>query len=104
VIQGYTPIVRADQYGYQVFQLLLSSGGDHSSVEAQLRSFCDGEPNVTFLAVVLGAWDFELTCETNGQEELQQLILRLREQLAQAIRQLQVVITFNHFVKYRFAV
>lgn len=101
IIQGYSSLIHAEKYGYQIFQIFLYLTSLDDNMRHELAAYCANHPNIVFYADTVGSWQCEITCEVADQLELQTLLTDLRSRFSQAITGIELAITFNYYLKYR---
>ncbi|MFC1723443.1 Lrp/AsnC family transcriptional regulator [Nanoarchaeota archaeon] len=104
IIQGYSTLVHPEHYGYQTYQLMIMIQSNNDSVKKKIFNYCQNQKSITFLVDSVGKWNFEITCEVKDQHELQQLINDFRSKHGELIKNIEIVMTFNYFRKYKLAV
>lgn len=103
-IQGYTAIVHPERLGYQVYKLLLHTRSKTRESNQALFRYAGENGRMIFFSHVVARWDFEVTVEVSGHGELQEIIDDLREHFSHIISEIEVVIVFDHFLKYQLRV
>jgi len=101
IIQGYSALIHPEQFGYQVYQIMISVNSINESIKKKLYNYCLNNPNITFYVDCVGKWNFELTCETENQQKLQDILTELRTVFQENIANIEIILTFNYFLKYR---
>lgn len=101
IIQCYTSLIHPEKYGYQVYQLMIVTNTIDEQIKRKMYAFCMEHPNITFYAGAVGKWNFELTAEVANQQELQTLLSDLRTAFKDIIVNVEIILTFNYFVKYK---
>ncbi len=100
IIQGYSAQIHCQGFGYQSYQLFLTTHNLTIQRKRQLLTYCQMHPNIIFYIETVGKWNFEIIYEIESQERLQDLIIELRTQFSEIIQDVESIIIFNHYVKY----
>ncbi len=104
IIQGYTAIVHPERLGFQIYKLLIRTRVKTAKSNEALFTFANSHTRTIFFSHVIAPWDFEVTVEVLGHEELQDIIADFRERFSDSISEIDIVITFDHFLKYQLMV
>jgi DNA-binding Lrp family transcriptional regulator len=99
IIQGYSPQISCQKYGFQSFQLFLEVENLDEAKRHKILSYAQGNPNVVFAIETLGEWNFELIYEVKDQKEFQAKVAALRVALPW-VGKTESGIIFDHYVKY----
>lgn len=101
IIQGYSALIHPEKYGYQVYQLMLNVKSIDDNTKKSIYNYCMTHPNITFYVDSVGKWNFEITCEVEDQKMLQEIITDIRTKFSDIILNIEIIMTFNYYVKYR---
>ncbi|GEM_PF-1219429 len=99
ILQGATPQVECQKYGYQCFQFFLEVKGMDENRRRKVCAYAQANPNVVFLVETLGSWNFEMICEVHNQKDFQRQMAALRSAFPW-LRKIESAIIFDHNVKY----
>ncbi len=100
IIQGYGAQIRCQEFGYQSYQLFLSTHNMTRERRKDLFAYCQAHPNIVFFIETVGKWNFELIYEIECQKKLQDLIIELRTKFSDMIADSESIVLFDHYVKY----
>lgn len=100
IIQGYSAQIHCQEFGYQSYQLFITTKNLTKEKKRRLFSYCQTHPNIIFCIETVGKWNFEIIYEIQNQKELQDLIINLRTQFSDIITDVESIVLFNHYVKY----
>ena len=101
IIQAYSVLIHPEAYGYHVYQLMITTSMMNETIRKRFRMFSAEHPNITFLVDSVGRWNLEITCEVASQGELQALLTQLRSAFHDVITGIEIILTFNYYVKYK---
>lgn len=99
IIQGFSPQVSCQKYGFQSYQLFLEVEDLNEEKRQKILNYAQSCPNVVFVLETLGEWNFEMIFEVKDQKEFQSKIATLRAALPWAGK-MESGIIFDHYVKY----
>jgi len=99
IIQGFSPQVSCQKYGFQSYQLFLEVENLDEEKRQKILNYAQGSPNVVFVIETLGEWNFEIIYEVKDQKEFQVKVAALRVALPWAGK-MESGIIFDHYVKY----
>lgn len=99
ILQGISPQMSCQQYGYQCYQLFLEADDLDGEKRKALFSYAQSNPNIIFFIETLGDWNFELIYEVSGQRSIQQQAKALRAAFPW-IQKIETGLIFDHNVKY----
>ncbi|MFC1753399.1 Lrp/AsnC family transcriptional regulator [Thermoproteota archaeon] len=100
IIQGYSTQIHCQEFGYQSYQLFISTHNLTKEKKRKLSAYCQSHPNIIFYIETVGKWNFEIIYEIEGQKELQDLIIDIRTKFSDIIMDVESIVLFNHYVKY----
>lgn len=100
VIQGYSAYIRSQAYGMQSYRLLLNLQKMDDKARKGLFAYAEENPNMILAIETVGEWNFEITMEVRGHEELQKEISKLRDRFGENIRKLEFIIMFEDDLVY----
>ena len=101
IIQGYSTLIHAEKYDYQIYQLMISVNSIDEKTKMRIYQYCLNHPNITFYVDSVGKWNFELTCEVESQSRLQEILTDMRTRFQDIVVNTEIILTFNYYVKYR---
>ena len=99
IIQGFSPQVSCQKYGFQSYQLFLEVEDLDEEKRQKILNYAQGSPNAVFVLETLGEWNFELIFEVKDQREFQAKVAALRVAFPWAGK-MESGIIFDHYVKY----
>lgn len=102
VIRGYSHWVYAEKLGRHLYLMLVVIRGIAPTLRAELRSFADTHPEVTYLVEYIGAWDFELGVEVADAGRVAALTQELYDRHGDALEEVRVVPVLEHLTYRRF--
>ena len=100
IIQGYTPHVRSKNYGMQSYRLLLFLENMNENSRKKLFNYIQENPFMILAIETVGEWNFEITLEVEGHEQLQEELSRLRNTFTENIRNVESLIMFDDDLVY----
>lgn len=101
IIQGFSALIHPENFNFQIYQLMISVNSISEDVKKKIYFYCLNNHNITFYVDCVGKWNFELTCEVENQQKLQELLIDLRTNFKELITNIEIIMTFNYFVKYK---
>lgn len=101
IIQGFSTLIHPEKFNFQIYQLMISVNSIDEDVKKKIYFYCLNNPHITFYVDCVGRWNFELTCEVENQQKLQELLVDLRTKLKGLVTNIEIIMTFNYFVKYK---
>ena len=99
IIQGFSPQISCQKYGFQSYQLFLEVENLDEEKRQKILNYAQSSPNVVFVIETLGEWNFEIIYEVKDQKEFQVKVAALRTALPWAGK-IESGIIFDHYVKY----
>ncbi len=99
ILQGASPQVSCQKYGYQCYQLFLQVDGLDEEKRRKIYGYAQANPNAVFLLETLGSWNFEMIVEVRDQKEFQRQVSALRQAFPW-VGKIESAIIFDHNVKY----
>jgi len=99
IIQGFSPQVSCQKYGFQSYQLFLEVEDLDEEKRQKILNYAQGSSNVVFVIETLGEWNFEMIYEVKDQKEFQAKVAALRAVIPWAGK-IESGIIFDHNVKY----
>jgi len=99
ILQGASPQVSCQKYGYQCYQLFLQIDGLNEEKRRKIYGYAQANQNAVFLIEALGSWNFEMIVEVKDQKEFQRQMAALRQAFPW-IGKIESAIIFDHNVKY----
>lgn len=78
IILGYSTLTQPTKMGYQNYELLVSLRNITEKVEAELRTYCERNPHVTFLLFVMGTWDVNIAFDARDFNHFQEILIEFR--------------------------
>ncbi|MBT5022830.1 Lrp/AsnC family transcriptional regulator [Candidatus Woesearchaeota archaeon] len=103
IMQSYSALIHPENYDYQLYQLMIIVRSVNEKLKSKMYAFALYNPNINFYVDCVGKWNFELSCEVKSQKELQELMLSLRSSFPEIVG-IELVITFDYYLKYRWYV
>lgn len=100
IIQGYWTYVRPQKFGMESYRLLLSLTNMDESERVRLFAYTRENPFMLLSIETVGRWNFEITLEVGGHEQLQGEITKLREAFSASIRDVDFLIMFEDDLVY----
>jgi Lrp/AsnC family leucine-responsive transcriptional regulator len=100
IIQGYSAQIHCQEFGYQSYQLFISTHNLTRDKRKEMFAYCQSHPNIIFFIETVGKWNFEIIYEIEGQKRLQDLIIDIRTRFSDIIVDVESIVLFNHYVKY----
>jgi DNA-binding Lrp family transcriptional regulator len=100
IIQGYSAKIHCQEFGYQSYQLFVSTNNLTKKKKRRLLNYCQTHPNIIFYIETVGKWNFEIIYEIENQTLLQDLIIDIRTNFSDIIVDVESIVLFNHYVKY----
>jgi len=99
IMQGISPQIACQKYGYQCYQLFINIDNLNEEKRRRFYRYAQGNPNAIFVIETLGKWNFEVIYEIKDQKELQMKINEIRKVFPE-IGRIESGIIFDHNVKY----
>lgn len=100
IIQGYGAQIHCQEFGYQSYQLFISTHNLTKERRRELFAYCQSHPNIVFFIETVGKWNFEIIYEIENQKMLQDLIIEMRTTFSEIIVDVESIVLFDHYVKY----
>lgn len=100
IIQGFGAQINCQQFGFESYQLFLSTRNLTREGKRELFAYCQAHPNIIFYIETVGKWNFEIIYEIEDQKKLQNLIIDMRTKFSDIIFDVESIVLFNHYVKY----
>ncbi|MBI5803658.1 Lrp/AsnC family transcriptional regulator [Candidatus Pacearchaeota archaeon] len=100
IIQGYSTRIHCQEFGFESYQLFLSTHNLTKDKKSKLISYCQAHPNIIFYIETVGKWNFEIIYEIENQKELQELVIEIRTKFSDILTDVESAVLFNHYVKY----
>lgn len=104
IIQDYYTQIHAENFHYQIYQILITSSSKDREFRDALYQYSYKHPNITFFVRSVGKWDFELSCEVANASQLQKILSELRNKFSNSITNIEIAITFNYYLKWGFSI
>jgi Lrp/AsnC family transcriptional regulator, leucine-responsive regulatory protein len=100
IIQGYAALIDATAFGFHVYQLMVSFSAFSLQSKEDLLKWCRDHEYVTYLVMSIGRWSAEITLEVPNQGKLQEVLAELHAKFRE-ILEVEIVLTFDYYAKYR---
>jgi len=101
VISQYRILIDLDKMGYKLYKLILRLQNLSQKRENDLRNFVNHHPNGVQFLKLLGNWDIELEFEVEDEEHLHEILLEVRNEFSEVIRDYDtLLINKEHKLNY----
>lgn len=97
VIQNFSIFINSDKCNYKSYKTLITLHNVTKDLEKGLFSFCAMHPKVIWAIRTLGKWEIEIRSEVIDQKEYQQLLIELRNQFSNIIKDMESLTLFEEF-------
>lgn len=99
VMQAFKPLIHLEKIGYHAHKLLIKLHNITEEKEKQLISYAQQHPNIYAVIRLVGAWDIELEIEVANKEELQKIVMSVRDRFKEIIKESE---TIPLYLDYRY--
>lgn len=99
IIGGFTILLQPNTFGYQSFQVNITTQNINEEKLKKLLFYCKTHPNIIFFIKVLGDWNIELIYEVEDVKNMQENLIDLRNQFSDIIKDIELVNLFEDYIK-----
>lgn len=99
IIGGYTPIIDPTSYGYQAFQLNITTQNITQDKLKKIFEYCQDHQNIILAIKVLGEWNIEIVYEVENAKKMQEYIINLRTKFSDVIKDIELLNFFEDYIK-----
>lgn len=101
IIVQYKSLINLSKIGYQLYKIILTLQNFSSQKENELKYFVKQNPNGVQFLKLLGSWDVELEFEVRNEEELHKILLDIRNEFSDIIRDYDTLLIYKeHKLNY----
>jgi len=86
IISQYRVLLNLNKTGHILYKIILRLKNLSSKKEEEFRYFVKSYPNGVQFLKLLGNWDIELEFEVENEEQLHEILLKIRNQFSEVIR------------------
>ncbi len=95
VIVQYRAIIDLSKLGYQLHKIILRLQKLSPEKENELKSFVKQHPEGVQFLKLLGSWDIELEFEVKNEERLHKILLKIRNEFSDVIRDYDTLLIYK---------
>jgi len=100
LIQGFRTSFDLEKLGYSYYKILLTFKNIKEQKEKELISYCRFNKNIVQYIKLIGNWDAEIEVEVNDDKKLHSLLLEIRNNFSDIIRNYNLIKVYEHKLNY----
>lgn len=97
LIQGFRPLIHIEKLGFESYKILIKLQNTTIEKEKKLYGFAQRNPSITFIIKVVGEWDLEFEVEVKSRKDLQGIIIQLRDNFSEAIKEVETIPIYHDY-------
>jgi DNA-binding Lrp family transcriptional regulator len=98
VIRGFKPIYNPPAMGFPIINyVFISLYNPSEKNEAEFLNFMKNDKNITYVASLIGKWDFIIDIMAENQGEFDRILKRLRQRFPELIKDYEVYGVLNEY-------
>jgi len=97
LIQGFKPLINLDKIYIESYKIIIKLQNITLDKEKKIKSFAHSDSRIVFLVKTVGEWDIELEIEVKSREELQKMIMKLRDSFPEMIKEIETIPIYQDY-------
>lgn len=95
IIQGYVSRIRTEAFGLQNYRILIALSYNNELLRNKLFTYASQNPCIWVAIETVGHWNFEIVLEVKNSQQLQEELIKLRNEFGSAIKQLDFLLMID---------